>query len=150
MARSQFNYSTNGALTKKLDADFWSNKNSPKIKSWPWLKCCKKNPAPSVSELAALHDKQLPQNTTDNGDVLAACANLGFTINIVLQFANNPDFNVSDIWFSSAIQSLQHCMNARTTCELVSAVQKLFHKSSLQHSTGFVFLLEISGKNFQI
>lgn len=63
-------------------------------------------------------------------DFLAAASQSGFDIRLTCQPPNSPDFNILDLGFFRAIQSLQQKMRARTTPELVRAVEKAFNDYS--------------------
>ena len=47
----------------------------------------------------------------------------GFDIRLICQPPNSPDFNILDLGFFRAIQSIQYKKNAKTVEDLVSAVQ---------------------------
>ena len=49
----------------------------------------------------------------------------GFDIRLICQPANSPDFNILDLEFFNSIQSIQYKTTAKTTAELVTAVDKV-------------------------
>lgn len=49
----------------------------------------------------------------------------GFDIRLICQPANSPDFNILDLGFFNSIQSIQYKTTAKTTAELVTAVDKV-------------------------
>lgn len=62
---------------------------------------------------------------TDEQFVLAGSSN-GFDIRLRCQPPNSPDFNVLDLGFFNAIQSLQHQISARDIDSLILATEKAF------------------------
>jgi hypothetical protein len=49
----------------------------------------------------------------------------GFDIRLICQPPNSPDFNVLDLGFFRAIQTIQYKKNAKTIQELLPAVQQV-------------------------
>jgi hypothetical protein len=49
----------------------------------------------------------------------------GFDIRLICQPANSPDFNVLDLGFFRAIQSIQYKKNAKTLKDLIPAVHQV-------------------------
>ncbi|XP_062211821.1 uncharacterized protein LOC133912882 isoform X1 [Phragmites australis] len=68
----------------------------------------------------------------DPGDPLfcEAAQQYGLNIQLVCQPPNSPDFNILDLGFFSAIQSIQYKKAARTVPELVAAVEQAFQEYS--------------------
>ncbi|XP_057771014.1 uncharacterized protein LOC130990797 [Salvia miltiorrhiza] len=67
---------------------------------------------------------------SDDPDFLAAISRSGLDIRLTCQPPNSPDFNILDLGFFRAIQSLQQKMRARNIRELVYAVEKAFYDYS--------------------
>ncbi|KAF0717357.1 Aste57867_2337 [Aphanomyces stellatus] len=72
------------------------------------------------------HDNARPHVDNDDPEVLAAGAQGGWTILLSSQPAMSPDFNILDLGFFNAIQSLQHHKVTRCIDELVAAVHEAF------------------------
>lgn len=63
-------------------------------------------------------------------DFVAAASQSRLDIRLTCQPPNSPDFNILDLGFFRAIQSLQQKMRARTIPDLVQAVEKSFYDYS--------------------
>ncbi|KAF0720022.1 Aste57867_630 [Aphanomyces stellatus] len=72
------------------------------------------------------HDNAWPHVENDDPEVLAAGAQGGWTIRLSSQPAMSPDFNILDLGFFNAIQSLQHHKVTRCIDDLVAAVHEAF------------------------
>lgn len=73
-------------------------------------------------------DNAKPHCSFNDKDVVTAGCKNGWTIQLVNQPANSPDFNVLDLGFFNAIQSLQHQSAPETIDELIQAVEESFQK----------------------
>lgn len=62
----------------------------------------------------------------DDPEFIQAATQDGFDIRLMCQPPNSPDFNVLDLGFFSAIQSLHYKEAPKTIDELVNAVVKSF------------------------
>lgn len=74
------------------------------------------------------HSSASPHNIAYDGEILMACDDCP-TIDITLQPANSPDFNVLDLGFFSLIYSFPDHLNARKIDVLVSALSEDFHET---------------------
>ncbi|KAF0748044.1 hypothetical protein AaE_007495 [Aphanomyces astaci] len=71
-------------------------------------------------------DNAKPHVAVDDPEVLAAGRKEGWNIQLMAQPAQSPDFNVLDLGFFNAIQSLQHQTTARTIDDLIKCVEDAF------------------------
>lgn len=71
-------------------------------------------------------DNARPHARIDDDTVVQAGKADGWNITLMCQLPNSPDFNVLDLGYFNAIQSLQHQQNPRNIDELIAAVEKSF------------------------
>lgn len=73
-------------------------------------------------------DNARPHARSDQPEILEAGYSDGWSVDLVFQPPNSPDFNVLDLGFFNAIQSLQHQYATKNIDELVAAVAESFEK----------------------
>jgi hypothetical protein len=107
------------SVTKNVFKRFLIENVIPDIKSkWP-VKCAK---------ILIQLDNARPHNIQHDPDIVAAGTEGGWDIRLSFQPAKSPDFNVLDLGFFTAIQSLQYKETVRNPAELVVAVNNSFNK----------------------
>lgn len=84
-------------------------------------------------------DNAKPHASTNQEEILLAGHSDGWNIDLVCQPPNSPDFNVLDLGFFNAIQSLQHQQSPKDIDELITAVNDAF-KSLTAETLNDVFL----------
>ncbi|ETV78807.1 hypothetical protein H257_07636 [Aphanomyces astaci] len=73
-----------------------------------------------------------PHVAVDDAEVVAASRKNGWNIQLVAQPAMSPNFNVLDLGFFNAIQSLQHQTAMRTIDDLIASVQDAYSSLASQ------------------
>ncbi|KAL5706561.1 hypothetical protein ACHQM5_024712 [Ranunculus cassubicifolius] len=111
------------SVTKDVVRDCLINKVLPAIRQkWPTLSA--NDPIFIQQDNAKLHID------SSDAEFIEAASRDGFDIRLSFQPPNSPDFNVLDLGFFRAIQSLQHQEAPTTIDELVQAVEKAFEDLS--------------------
>jgi hypothetical protein len=77
-----------------------------------------------------IHDNAKPHVSPTDPDVVQAGRNDGWDIRLRFQPPNSPDFNVLDLGFFAAIQSLQYRKEINSIDELIQAVYTAFNELS--------------------
>lgn len=107
------------SITRDVIREFMINKVLPAIRA-KWPREDVRNPIYIQQDNAPSHLK------LDDPLFCEAAKQDGFDIRIICQPPNSPDFNILDLGFFRAIQTIQYKKNARTIQELVPAVQEVF------------------------
>ncbi|KAF0682368.1 Aste57867_25506 [Aphanomyces stellatus] len=107
-------------VTKKVYRQYLIDKVIPAIKSqWP---------GQHRHTIYLQQDNAKPHVAVSDSAVCSAGREDGWDIKLTAQPAMSPDFNVLDLGFFNAIQSLQHRSLTQTIDELVVAVHKAFNE----------------------
>jgi hypothetical protein len=107
------------SVTKNVFKSFLIDKVIPDIKAkWPV------KPAKVFIQL----DNAKPHCNETDPDIVDAGTEGGWDIRLLFQPAKSPDFNVLDLGFFTAIQSLQYKETVRNPAELVQSVNAAFEK----------------------
>jgi hypothetical protein len=113
-------------ITRDVIRDFMINKILPAIRA-KWPREDVRSPIYIQQDNAPTHLK------VDDPLFCEAAKQHGFDFRIISQPPNSPDFNILDLGFFRAIQTIQYKKNARTIQELVPAVQEVKHLSMIFH-----------------
>ena len=111
------------SVTKKVYKEYLINEIIPSIKAkWP-ARC--KNEIIYIQQ-----DNARPHVCESDSDVRAAGESDGWNIRLMCQPPNSPDFNVLDLGFFRAIQSIQLEREIYGTEDLIEAVEDAFELMS--------------------
>ncbi|XP_062208383.1 uncharacterized protein LOC133909852 [Phragmites australis] len=113
------------SITKEVTRTFLIEKVLPVIRAkWP----CEDANKPIYIQ----QDNARPHIAPNDKLFCDAAKQDGFDIRLICQPANSPDFNILDLGFFNSIQSIQYKTTAKTTSELVAAVDKAFQEYSVR------------------
>ncbi|XP_071053572.1 uncharacterized protein [Onthophagus taurus] len=104
-------------VTRQIYVDMITKKVIPVIKE-KWPKGSKKMP------IKIQQDNARPHCSIDDGEVIRAGTADGWNISLICQPPSIPDFNLLDLGFLNAIQSIQHKSSMHNIDELIAAVLK--------------------------
>ncbi|XP_071053291.1 uncharacterized protein [Onthophagus taurus] len=106
-------------VTRQIYVNMITKKVIPAIKEM-WPKGSKKMP------IKIQQDNAQPHCSIDDGEVIRAGTADGWNISLIYQPPNSPDFNVLDLGFFNAIQSIQYKSSMHNIDELIAAVLKVW------------------------
>ncbi|MFI5421695.1 MAG: hypothetical protein ACHQ1H_12070 [Nitrososphaerales archaeon] len=139
-----------GSITKDVTKEFLIKHVFPAIRA-SFLR----KPGPGPTEVFIQQDNARAHPNPNDPDLILEGNKNGFIIRLVCQPPNSPDFNVLDLGFFRAIQSLQHQKAPKNIDELIDAVVASFNEMdrekvnhvflSLQNC--FINVLKVHGGN---
>lgn len=90
-----------------------------------------KNATREVAAMFLLHIRTVQRfwaegkRSRTDGNAVSSAQQDGFDIRLICQPANSPDFNILDLGFFRAIQSIQYKKTAKTIQDLIPVVQEV-------------------------
>ncbi|XP_026458589.1 uncharacterized protein LOC113359119 [Papaver somniferum] len=140
------------SVTKDVIRSCLINKVLPAIRSkWPR--------SSNMEPIFIQQDNARPHINPNDQEFLEDASKDGFDIRLSFQPPNSPDFNVLDLGYFRAIQSLQYRYAPSTIDELVQAVQESFENLSSKN-LNYVFLTfqgcmiesmkQLGGNNYKV
>jgi transcriptional regulator with XRE-family HTH domain len=106
------------SITRDVIRDFMINKVLPAIRA--------KWPREDVHKPIFIQQDNAPTHLKVDDPQFCECAKQhGFDIRLIMQPANSPDFNILDLGFFRAIQSIQYKKNAKTLKDLIPVVHQV-------------------------
>lgn len=101
-------------------------------------------PIEDLNKLIFIQQDNAKTHVNPNDEIFCQAATQGgFDIRLMCQPPNSPDFNVLDLGFFRAIQSLQHKESPRNVDELVRAVEKAYEEFSPMKSNHIFLSLQL-------
>ncbi|ETV78974.1 hypothetical protein H257_07758 [Aphanomyces astaci] len=104
------------SVTRRVYKQMLINKVIPAIKArWPKEETCK---------IRIQQDNARPHVSPLDAEIVAACRQDGWDMQVVFQLPNSPDLNVLDLGFFRAIQSLQDRNCSRSMVDIVDNTER--------------------------
>ena len=105
------------SITRDVIREFMVDKVLPAIRA--------KWPREDVNKPIYIQQDKAPSHLEIDDPIFCEAKQEGFDIRLICQPPNSPDFNILDLGFFCAIQSVQYKKQAKTVEELVPAIKEV-------------------------